>query len=956
MQEKIQSPLFTNSEEERKKTLLSELEAISLSKTTALTIQKEQFEKMIGDIGHYTDLASHILQTHTDHEIVALGGLIPTELQATLERVQTISLTPNQESSITVSVQTDDLIQKLSKLGHLLDFNLSPSSSTWTPTSVARVGTWYHVKVQSKTSKREECPHGDVEVKGEMRSKTHNGAVVYGEVEDHRDGTYTITLTPQTAGPHQLLITMDGQHVQNSPNDLDVRPKRDYRILCNAQQVIQCNRPTCVAIHDNGDIYVGSDDGCIYVFDQTGQLKNTIGSSGSGDGQFSSPCGISIKGDVLYVADTYKHRVQKLTSSGKFLHKFGQQGSGLDPQGNIHVAANGSNTIKVFTKEGVYVRMYGDPNRPIGIAIDDEGYSLVSEWDGNCLSIYDPDGNKIHTVENLNNPYDWHGESNWWGPPPISRVIRHAEKCGAHGTLLLGICPPLASDVARCSVYPSHGSPGVFALVAVLIADIVWSSSSLEIWIPAVNVGMPRDNGEGDFPNEGHVVKDSDNCFTVWCTGRTGCDWMMAQLRFVAPGNDCMSPARPHLYPLLPPSQLTAPAEARSVHFAAVSGTPSPDTVKNYSTIVRTKDLDSSLMVVSDSSEAVILLLSNQIVAFLNKNASSVEYIHLSDLYTGAALDSDDTESVPDKVLQNWLQFSYQVWLELLSALAFDGITPSSVPLYGGGGGMTPSSVPLYGGGGVTSAQNLQSFVQFALSLLDHIKSIRLTRELCGSRILLTQLCGSLILLTQLCGSLILLTQLCGSLILLTQLCGSLIILIQLCGSLILLTQLCGSLILLTQLCGSPIILTQLCGSPHPPHLAMWFPHPRASSSPSYVVLPSSSPSYVVLKGKEKVQKGQLKVTQSLEKLQHSQRQEAAQLRKEDKKKAEKEKILNEPDPEKTRKYMWEEIASILNKVGMKYTLDDRLDAIATDNGANFVEELMENIVKLCKSYPTAVN
>ena len=293
-----------------------------------------------------------------------------------------------------------------------------------------------------------------------MRSKTHNGAVVYGEVEDHRDGTYTITLTPQTAGPHQLLITMDGQHVQNSPNDLDVRPKRDYHTLCNAQQVIQCNSPWFVAIHDNGDIYVGSDDDCIYVFDQTGQLKNTIGSSGSGDGQFSSLSGISIKGDVLYVADTYNHRVQKLTSSGKFLHKFGQQGSGqgqfnepvvviidsnnklivsdsdnhriqifnenggwlltidgngsgnhsfqspwglaLDPQGNIHVAAEGSNTIKVFTQEGVYVRMYGDPNRPIGIAIDDEGYSLVSEC--NCLSIYDPEGNKIHTVGNLKNP------------------------------------------------------------------------------------------------------------------------------------------------------------------------------------------------------------------------------------------------------------------------------------------------------------------------------------------------------------------------------------------------------------------------------------------------------------------------------------------------------------------------------------------------------------------------
>ena len=100
----------------------------------------------------------------------------------------------------------------------------------------------------------ERCPHGGVQVETDMRSKAHNGAVVYGEVEDHRDGTYTITLTPQTAGPHQLVITMDCQHVQNSPHDLDVRSKCDYL----AQQVIDCSSPWCVAIHDNGDIYVGS--------------------------------------------------------------------------------------------------------------------------------------------------------------------------------------------------------------------------------------------------------------------------------------------------------------------------------------------------------------------------------------------------------------------------------------------------------------------------------------------------------------------------------------------------------------------------------------------------------------------------------------------------------------------------------------------------------------------------
>ena len=442
--------------EERKRTLLSEVEAISLSKTTALTLQKEQFEKIVEDIGHYTEVASHILQTHTDHEMVALGGLVPTELQATLKIAQTMSLTPNQHSYIYVSVQTDNLVRELSKFGGVSAGSPSPSSSTWTSKSVAKVGTRFHVKVESKTSEGEGYPHGGVQMKAEMRSKVHNGAVVYGEVEDHLDGTYTITLTPQTAGPNQLVITMDGQHVQKSPHDFDVRSKCDYLTLCKAHLVIECSsKPYCVAIHDNGDIYVGSNANCIYVFDRTGQLKNTIGSYGSGDGQLKRPYGISIKGDVLYVADGDNHRIQKLTSKGKFLHKFGQKGSGqgqlsepkavivdpnnrlivsdygnkriqifnkdggwlltingtdhferlaLDPEGNIHVAAYDSNAIKVFTKEGVYVRTYGDPEGPVGIAIDAEGYSLVSELKGNCMSIFDSRGNKIHTMGDLNKP------------------------------------------------------------------------------------------------------------------------------------------------------------------------------------------------------------------------------------------------------------------------------------------------------------------------------------------------------------------------------------------------------------------------------------------------------------------------------------------------------------------------------------------------------------------------
>ena len=447
--------------EERKKTLLSEMGAILLSKTTALSLQKEQLVKIQDEIGRFTEMTYHILQTHTDHEVVALGDLLPTELKTTLKKVEGVSLST---SDIHVTLQTDTLMKEISIFGHVMASPPSPSQSTWSSKSAGRMDKVYSVKVETKSSEGERYPYGGLQVKAELRPKSHDGAVVPGKVVDHGDGTYTITLTLEAAGPHELLITMDGEHVQGSPHDLDVSP--NYNTLCNPQKVISCSgRPRGIAIHDSGDVYVACwDDGCIRVFDQGGHEKRTIGSGGSDDGQFSLPHGISIKGDVMYVADYGNHRIQKLATGGQFLQKFGRDGSGqgqfsgprsvivdkrdrmivadignnlnrvvildqnghwlltingsvsgaqgfddpwglaLDPQGNIHVAAKRSYTIKVFTPEGTYVRSYGDVKGPTGIAIDEEGYSLVSEDSGNCLSIFDPHGNKIHTAGNLTYP------------------------------------------------------------------------------------------------------------------------------------------------------------------------------------------------------------------------------------------------------------------------------------------------------------------------------------------------------------------------------------------------------------------------------------------------------------------------------------------------------------------------------------------------------------------------
>ena len=76
---------------------------------------------MQDEIGHYTEMTSHILKTQIDHEVVAFENLLPTELKATLKKVENVSLTSNQSTDIEVLFHTDSLIKELSIFGNVMD-------------------------------------------------------------------------------------------------------------------------------------------------------------------------------------------------------------------------------------------------------------------------------------------------------------------------------------------------------------------------------------------------------------------------------------------------------------------------------------------------------------------------------------------------------------------------------------------------------------------------------------------------------------------------------------------------------------------------------------------------------------------------------------------------------------------------------------------------------------------
>lgn len=123
------------------------------------------------------------------------------------------------------------------------------------------------------------------------------------------------------------------------------------------------------------------------------------GTEGTGDGQFNMPVGVAVdSAGNVYVAERGNQRVQKFSSDGRFLLKWGSLwdslgaitpgqfsghwlGIAADRLGSVFVADNGGRVQK-FSSDGRFLLEWGkgDRNfRPLGIAVDEGGNVYVTE-------------------------------------------------------------------------------------------------------------------------------------------------------------------------------------------------------------------------------------------------------------------------------------------------------------------------------------------------------------------------------------------------------------------------------------------------------------------------------------------------------------------------------------------------------------------------------------------------
>jgi len=133
-------------------------------------------------------------------------------------------------------------------------------------------------------------------------------------------------------------------------------------------------RPTGLALDENKRLVYVVDTWAhkLYVHDYQGRRLRSIGQRGEGPGQFNYPTHVAVGPDgFIYVSDTANFRVQVFRPDGLYHHAFGLPGDefmyfdkvkgiAVDTQGHIYVVDTAQDMVKIFDRQGRLLLFFGE--------------------------------------------------------------------------------------------------------------------------------------------------------------------------------------------------------------------------------------------------------------------------------------------------------------------------------------------------------------------------------------------------------------------------------------------------------------------------------------------------------------------------------------------------------------------------------------------------------------------
>ena len=439
-----------NALRKRKEKLLQKLHKVSSIKQTRLKMKRDEIVRAAEKLSSSINVIESTVATYTSAELVSVCDTLKTYLHKKINHYDVnITQSPSvNNSEIEFSVDPKVLVTEVDQFGEV-ESTVDPSSSVIIGPQISRViaGKKHAIIVETRNDEGGHWKKGGEVVKVTLVDKNKRDHSINGAVQDKGTGHYELSLTPPSPGTYEVHVTIDNEHIKNSPFTLYARPYQDYRQLKEPVRVYETetSRPLGVCTSSDGTMYVACYTS-VYKYKKNGSLIARIGID-EGTVKFKSfNWGIAVKENVLYVANSGVSKIIKLTTSGKLIKQFGQfqrvwgitmdeedkiyvtdnnsvhifnsdetilrtimcetnvEVLSLDSSGNIHVTCRNEGYVAVYSQTGKYLRDYGKGQLqdPFGITVDEEGCSLVSEYiQGGQLKIFSSEGKLIHSVGNL---------------------------------------------------------------------------------------------------------------------------------------------------------------------------------------------------------------------------------------------------------------------------------------------------------------------------------------------------------------------------------------------------------------------------------------------------------------------------------------------------------------------------------------------------------------------------